>query len=304
MPNAVWSVRFLVSTTRSSPSQRARVAEIHRDLVAHVRAVVDREDPRVGKHLVGEGDDAGPLDDAVAVAVDHAEDRAADAAGDAALVGREVEPRIDRAGAVRAARHGPGSRHDGRHQAARRIDEQTGLRKRAARVVVPERAGGCRIAADRLVGDLLSPSLHLSVGAIHRRGTCRRSARCRSTAASSSAAARGDADAFHVVARPDALKIRVAPRRARRGVVVGFSAEGGDDHWRGRAVRPRECLRPLLLPRDGSARVNRERDHRCQNAQPAELTHDALLDCSCRQETGRILGPFAGPFKESEKGKR
>ena len=72
----VLSVRFVVSTTSSSPSQRrARVAEVLADALVDVRPAVRVDDARVVDHLVADGHHARRLHDAVAVAVDHAQDR-------------------------------------------------------------------------------------------------------------------------------------------------------------------------------------------------------------------------------------
>ena len=126
-----------------------RVAQVLRNLLIDMRATVRVEETRVGQHLVAERDDAGSLHDAVAVAVDDAQDRAADAAGDAALIEREVVPGVERARAIGPAWHGA-TLHGGQnlgHASVGRIDEETRLREGAPRVVEPERALHARVAS-------------------------------------------------------------------------------------------------------------------------------------------------------------
>ena len=99
----VLSVRLVVSTTSSSPTQRARESPRYcRMDWRDVRAAVGVEDARVVDHLVADGHHARRLHDAVAVAVDDAQHRADDAARDAAVVEREVLGGVERAVAERA----------------------------------------------------------------------------------------------------------------------------------------------------------------------------------------------------------
>ena len=95
-PMLVLSVRFVVTTTSSSPSHRARESP------RYCRMPCPRwehpcrcSDPCVVDHLVAERHHARRLHDTVAVAVDDAKHGTDDAARDAAIVEREVFGRIE-----------------------------------------------------------------------------------------------------------------------------------------------------------------------------------------------------------------
>src|SRR4029078_1134721 len=127
---------------------RARITEILVNRLADVLTSIGVEDARIGQHLGRDRRDAWRLDDAIAVAVDHAKNRARDAARDAAFVEGEILPGVQRTRAVRAARH-PALlliHLDGRQTPGRRIHDQTRLREHATRVVESEAAFRARVA--------------------------------------------------------------------------------------------------------------------------------------------------------------
>jgi hypothetical protein len=208
-------------------------------------------------HLVADCHHARRLHDAVAVAVDDAQHGADDATGDAAIVQREVFGCVERAVTERAAvARGTALLGGGRNRrlpAIRRIDDERRLTERTACVVAAERADGVQCVLDALLRLLLTrrPLLLALIEAgdvlrpLHR-------------------------DALRVVARPHALKIRVAPRRFRRRVwLVRCSAVVGSKHERGSG-------RSLAQERYGPHRCdsNRRRD---PNSYECTLRHHLLL---------------------------
>ncbi len=156
----VLSVRFVVSTTSSSPTQRARESPRYcRIDWFDVRPPVGVEDARVVDHLVADRHHARRLHDAVAVAVDDAQHRADDAAGDAAIVEREVLRCVERTVAERAAvaRCAAllGLGRDRRLPAVGRVDDERGLAERASCEVAAERADGVLARSGRRLRLLL-----------------------------------------------------------------------------------------------------------------------------------------------------
>src|SRR4029079_10705661 len=110
--------------------------------VVDVRTSISVDDARVVNHLVADRHHARRLHDAVAVAVDHADDRSPDAARDAAVVVGEVVEGVERAIAERptvaAARALERLRQWLRLNAIWRIDDVRGLTKGAPGEVAAE----------------------------------------------------------------------------------------------------------------------------------------------------------------------
>ena len=127
----VRSVKFVVSITSVVPSKRPRaVAHVGAHRAGEVRPSVERDDPRLVDHLVGDGHHAGPLHDAVGVAVDGRHHRAGQAARDAAVVEAAVFPRVGLTAALARlgarGRAGPRLRRERRDAAVGRIDHEPG----------------------------------------------------------------------------------------------------------------------------------------------------------------------------------
>ncbi len=202
----VLSVRFVVSTTSSSPSQCARESPRYcLDAGRHVRPAVRVEETRVVDHLVADRHHAGRLDDPVAVAVDDSHHRSDDAARDAAVVEREVLGRIERSVAESALIARGAAllcfRGEGRRSAVRRIDNQRSLAEGASSEVAAEGADGVLGVRDAALNLLLSRRefLVVLIQAVAEILWPRHRHRC-------------------VVAAPDALQIRIAPRCLRHRV--------------------------------------------------------------------------------------
>ena len=184
------------------------------------------------------------LRDADAVAVEHRED-AADAARDAAVVQAEVGEGVERALAERAdVGHrlpaGGGGRRHRRDLAVRRIDDERRVAERADAELVAQEgllvdrpvAGGFVAAGP--AGELLRRE---RLARAHRRLPRRR-------------------NAAHVVARPDAVEIRMPPRGARRLPVgiLGLRGRGlrRDRPQRGWLDRRTEPTAPTRAPASGT----------------------------------------------------
>ena len=169
----------------------------------------------------------------VAVAVRHGQHAADDAAGDAAVVEREVlegveGPVAERAAVARGAAR-LGVRREGRVAAVGRIDDERRLAPGSGADVVAERAHvvvGARaglLVALGAIGKLLIGEVEPVAELLRPDGR----------------------DAAHVVARPGALQVGVAPRRARRLVADARRAvERGDGQVRRSRLRRGERRRP------------------------------------------------------------
>ena len=170
-----------------------------------VRTAVGVEEARVVDHLVADRDHAGRLDDAVAVAVDDAHHRSDDAARDAAVVQGEVLRRVERPVAERAlvARCAALLRfgRERRRSAVGRIDDERGLAERTPGEVTTERADGVLGVRDARLNLLLPGGEFLVVQVQPIAEVLRPRHRHR-----------------RIVAAPDALQIRIAPRCLRDGV--------------------------------------------------------------------------------------
>ena len=179
-----------------------RIAHQLLDAAADVRTAVERDDARVVHHLVGDDDRVGRLYDSRAVAVDHRQPRTCQAARDAAVVVVEVLDGVEgthavgtRDGAARAC-----FRRERRDPAVRRIDDERGVAEVARALFIAE--GACsRVVEITRLAALTRALREFLVGEVLARPELRR-ARHRHAA--------------HVVARPDALEIGMAPRQLRR----------------------------------------------------------------------------------------
>src|SRR5262245_30351215 len=107
-----------------------------------MRTSIGIDDARIVNHLVADRHHARRLHDAVAVAVDHANDRSPDAARDAAVVVGEVVEGVERAIAERptiaAARALERLRQGLRLNAVRGVDDVSGLTEGAPGEVAAE----------------------------------------------------------------------------------------------------------------------------------------------------------------------
>ena len=252
---AVGEVRCLDDELVADPAA-LRVAQILLDRGPRMRPAVGRDDARVVDHLVRDRDDARALRNLGPVAVDDAQRGSEDPARDAPLVEGEIRRPVERSVAVGAARHRPlcALGREGRQAAVGWIDNQGRLVECASREVETEGADGFLVALGDAALDLLRPLRELfrvQVEAIAElRGSRHR-------------------DAARVVGGPDALEIRIAPRRPGRheARVRRLAAEGRDDQ--------RRRSRGLRLPQHGDSRqIPHARDScQCHRRTDCGLSH-------------------------------
>ncbi len=153
----------------------AGVADVLPDRRREVRTAIERDDPRVVHHLVGDGHVPGRLVDVVRVAVDRRHHRAGHAARDAPVVEAPVLPRVRRAPALACGRAGGrtllGLGRLRRHLPVRRIGHQPGAAVHRVVVLEPvHRAGGAgKLAQRRRPLDSLPLALFDQLGQLLRR---------------------------------------------------------------------------------------------------------------------------------------
>src|SRR5262249_11179952 len=144
-----------------------------------------------------------------------------------------------RARAVRAAWH-PALllvHFDRRQTTVGRIDDQARLRKDAARVVESEAALSRRVALSCRTIDLLLARCQRRLIEIERWNLTGRRLRCGTASGTAATTTSGHLNVLHVVARPDTLKIRITPWRARRLVFHRLATRRGDDKCGRRGAR-------------------------------------------------------------------
>ncbi len=254
----------------------ARVAHPLRDLRIQPRPPVERDHPRLVDHLVLNDDVAGELEDLRAHVVAGGQHRGEQAARDAPVVGPEVGEGLER-----MLRHDVGevvpvgAAHDvlallalrghRRQPAVGGIDDERRLALRQPALTPMRRRARAHAAARRAAGDHgFGIGFGLRAARVLTRGELfvgERVAR----------AERGrplERRALHLVARPDALQVRVAPGRSRHDVGAG-----------------RGAVRSRLRQHAGAARRETEGGQCHQQPDPDPVRHGS---CSCDRRFLRI----------------